>query len=646
MLRRWQVDLLVLLGYAAISFAYSGWRLLPHPGRVLTGFGNDNQIYVWSFAWWPHAIGSWTNPFVSHALYAPDGVNLAWTLTVPGVALALSPLTVLAGPVVAYNVAALLLPALAAWTAYLLCRYLTGSLWASVVGGYVFGFSLAVLRQQIFGHLPVTAIFVLPLVALVVVRYVRAELDGRGLAWRLGSLLAAQLWLSTEYALTLTLFFALALVLAFALVPDLRPRLLAALAPIAGGYALGGVLAAPLIVYAALGFVPGWSVESHGSGSDLLSFAVPTRLVAVGGSSFASIAAHLGSGGASAYVGLPTLAIVAAYAVAKRRQAAARFLVVAFLVAALLTLGSDLRVYGHRLVPLPWAAVAGLPFLKGALPFRFATYVALAAAVIVAVWTGSTRGRVYPRPYLLPLLAVATLVPAFWRTSYPSFEPTRPVRVAFFTSDLYRSCLGPHRETLAIFPFGGGGDSLLWQAETGMAFDLASDGLQAPVRIGKPLNRFDADPVVYDLNWADFGRPTMVRLLAFAATHHVDRVLSLPGGGYPTAAQMRVFGPVQLLGGILVAPACGRPSLRARDLRPYVEEAKHLNANIGWCTGVNYTSVSEGLIPAGPLRAARHANFVAGKGLTCLPPPPGFRRHGFAPADLGVPAHTYPYYAP
>src|SRR5262245_51540705 len=78
-LRRWTTDLVVVCGSAAISFGFFGWRLLPHPGRHLIGFGHDAQIYIWSFAWWSHAIGSWANPFYTHSLYAPDGVNLAWT---------------------------------------------------------------------------------------------------------------------------------------------------------------------------------------------------------------------------------------------------------------------------------------------------------------------------------------------------------------------------------------------------------------------------------------------------------------------------------------------------------------------------------------------------------------------------------------
>ena len=69
-------ELAVFAGFVATSFLYFGWRLLPHPGRELIGSGQDPLIFVWSFAWWPHAILTWTNPFVTHALLAPIGANL------------------------------------------------------------------------------------------------------------------------------------------------------------------------------------------------------------------------------------------------------------------------------------------------------------------------------------------------------------------------------------------------------------------------------------------------------------------------------------------------------------------------------------------------------------------------------------------
>ena len=246
----------------------------------MLGNGYDPQIFVWSFAWWPHAIATWTNPFVTHAVYAPSGVNLAWTASAPGLALAFSPLTVLFGPVASYNVA---------------MRAAAGALGVDGVPALpppdrldlgigrrrvLFGFSAYVLGEQLLGHLHLTGVFLLPLVALVVVRYVEGELDGRGLAWRLGVLVALQLWISTEVAFTLTLALVLGLVLAFWLVRDARPRLRsssprsrrATRSRGSGGAARRLTL---------IGFVPrdrnGARPERRTSGTDLLNFVVPTK---------------------------------------------------------------------------------------------------------------------------------------------------------------------------------------------------------------------------------------------------------------------------------------------------------------------------------------------------------------------------------
>ena len=162
-------QVLALVLYVAIACAYFGSGLLPHPGRVVVGDQNA-PIYIWSFGWWSHALTTWTNPLVSHALYAPYGVDLAWTPTAPGLAAIFSPLTLLIGPIASYNVASLLMLSISAWTGYLLCGYLTRSTWAALVGGYLFGFSTANLRQLSVGNLNLTAVFVFPLVALVVIR--------------------------------------------------------------------------------------------------------------------------------------------------------------------------------------------------------------------------------------------------------------------------------------------------------------------------------------------------------------------------------------------------------------------------------------------------------------------------------------------
>ena len=67
------------------------------------------------------------NPLGTQLVYVPDGYNLAWSTPVPGLSIPLAPVTLLFGPVVTWNVVALLAPALSAWTAFLLCRHLTGA---------------------------------------------------------------------------------------------------------------------------------------------------------------------------------------------------------------------------------------------------------------------------------------------------------------------------------------------------------------------------------------------------------------------------------------------------------------------------------------------------------------------------------------
>jgi hypothetical protein len=154
------------------------------------------------------------------------------------------------GPTASFNVAAMLVPAVSAFTAYLLCRHLTRSLWASLVGGYLFGFSSYMLAQE-QGHMHMTAVFLLPLIALAAVRYLQGEIDGRGVAWRLGVLFGLQFWLSTELLLTAALALGLSLVLAYLPLPAPRSRLRAGCKRLLGAAWIPIVAPAPLAWYAA-----------------------------------------------------------------------------------------------------------------------------------------------------------------------------------------------------------------------------------------------------------------------------------------------------------------------------------------------------------------------------------------------------------
>jgi hypothetical protein len=78
-----------------------------------------------------------------------------------------------------------------------------------------------------------------------------------------------------------------------------------------------------------------------------------------------------------------------------------------------------------------------------------------------------------------------------------------------------------------------------------------------------------------------------------------------------------------------------------------IPAASTYSIQIGYCLGDQFIQLDYDQPALDPrYKGAVYANFVAGKGLTCAPPPPGYKRRGLAPLGLGVPPGIYPYYAP
>jgi hypothetical protein len=466
-LRGRRAGLVVFVAYALAGFLCLGLPLLVEQGPRYVGFGYDPQIFIWSFAWWPHAIAHGQNPFVTHAVWAPDGLNLTWATTVPGLALAFAPLTLAAGPIVSYDTAAILMPVFAAWTAFALCRYLTRAIWPSVVGGFLFGFSSYAIAQGGGGHLHMSSVFLLPLVVLVVLRFLDGRLAARGLALRLGPILALQLLLSTEVAFMLTVWLVVALALAALLVPVRRARIIASLPALAGAYAVGAVLASPFLYYVLAGFHSGGFNAPENFVADLLNFAVPTKDTLIGGGWAAGVSGRFPGNPSEqdAYLGLPALLLVAVFLWRRRGSPSGRFLAACLAFAVVATLGGLLSVDGHRPFELPWKLVQGLPGFDNVLTSRLSVYVALLAAVIVALWTAERRPG--PLRWLVPALAVLAIVPDPAAGGFA----TRYDVPAFFTDAAYRNCVDPGA---IVLPLPIRGDEWpLWQAADGFRFALA-----------------------------------------------------------------------------------------------------------------------------------------------------------------------------
>ena len=149
------------------------------------------------------------------------------------------------------------------------------------------------------------------------------------------------------------------------------------------------------------------------------------------------------------------------------------------------------------------------------LPERLALFCSLAAAVIVAAWTAARRGLL---AWLLPLLAVASLVPAFWRADYL----LKPMREGFFTAGLYK-CI-PRNDNVLIFPFGAWGNAMLWQAEADFWFRMP-EGYLVPT---PPADYLKGDAAARILTFT-LGNPTIPQIISFVEDKKVDRVIRSRG---------------------------------------------------------------------------------------------------------------------
>ncbi|EQD33911.1 hypothetical protein B1B_17356, partial [mine drainage metagenome] len=95
----------VLLLYLALAFAWTG-RTWAAPTTHLIGtpgFSDAPQL-AWELAWVPYAVTHHLNPLFTHLINYPTGANLTWPIAPMPLALLGWPLSILAGPVVAYNV--------------------------------------------------------------------------------------------------------------------------------------------------------------------------------------------------------------------------------------------------------------------------------------------------------------------------------------------------------------------------------------------------------------------------------------------------------------------------------------------------------------------------------------------------------------
>src|SRR3984957_1013367 len=302
---------------------------------------------MWFFNWWRFSLAHGLNPFVTDLVWAPLGINLTWTTFVPLPAWVSIPLQVTVGEPATYNAMISLALPLAAFSAFLLCRRVTGTFWPSVLGGYIFGFSPYMLGQAL-EHLVLIAVFPVPLIALFTLRKLDSEISARRFAILLAALLIIQFLCFPEIVATVTIVGGIALLLALALFDGgIRARLLGLIPPAAAGYVIAGMVLSPYLYLMLFRGFPHDSVWQAGNYSaDLLAFLVPTQTVMLGTARAAVTISQTFKGGISengVYRGIPTILFGEMLRRRYWREPMGKFLTILFVVLAIAAMGPSLH---------------------------------------------------------------------------------------------------------------------------------------------------------------------------------------------------------------------------------------------------------------------------------------------------------------
>jgi hypothetical protein len=465
---------LALLGYFLAAAVIVGPALLAGDGAWL-GDEGDARIDLWYVGWVAHAVTHLQSPFVTQAIHAPDQINLMWNASVLLPAIVLTPITLVAGAAVAFNVliaSAFTLTSVAAFAA--LRRIASGP--AAWVGGLLYGFSPLMLSGA-RGQTHLLCSWLPPLVFLLLHdSLVTKRRSPRRTGVLLGLALGAQLVVAEELLVVTITGTAIGLGIAAA---QHRERVRATL-PLAWGVLRSAapvalaLAAVPLTVQFLGPGRPGSSVVSGDlMASDTAGLLIPTSARVLHAGFLSDLAPRFSTipDAVDSYIGLPMLVLIVVVALVWRRDDRVRF--AAWLLAAmtLLSFGSHLRRDGVITpIVLPWELLGRLPLLGSLVPARFFVVGWFAIAILIASaltrWQALERRRFRLAGLSACAVAMLPIVPAL---PIPVHADDTP---AFFKGDAQREIRDGSTVLIAPLYRVFGEPPMTWQEEAGFRFRI------------------------------------------------------------------------------------------------------------------------------------------------------------------------------
>jgi hypothetical protein len=479
----WAASASAFFLFVVCSALLYGPGIAANPSSTYIGGGHDPAGFIWSMVWWPYAIVHGLNPFIARVIWAPVGFNLAWAAAIPGPSLLLWPITRLFGPVIAYNLLMIFVPSIVSWSAFLLCRKISGQFWVSVVSGYLFGFSPYMIGHMLMGQPNLTLIFGVPLCLYLMLLKLDGSIRQRTFIILFATVLTLEFLVSTEIVAIMTLFGGMAMIIAFVVLPHEHKRSLRRSLPsLALAYAVSGMLLLPYLYYVFFYGVPEEMHPIEKCSADLLGYLVPSPMMLVGGRAFARFAdtltPHVWYGGKGVYTNPALLVIVALYAYTHWRTAIGKLLILSGAAFVVCSLGPHLYVMDRSLMLFPWHWIMKLPTFNQALPVRFAMFVFLVISIMAAIVLSDKSIARTVRISLAALSVILLLPNRHYRLTLPQ-QVDNP---AFFETTTLKTYVKPG-DRLLIFPYSIQGTSMLWQAQTNMYFDMVGGYLSSYVPV-------------------------------------------------------------------------------------------------------------------------------------------------------------------
>jgi hypothetical protein len=475
------------------AFAVLAYRMInPLTSTALPrGGSGDPAQMVWFLEWTPFALLHGFSLFHTSYIDFPHSVNLADNTAVPVLGLLGAPITLIFGPVAAFNfLIRIALAASATAMFFVLRRYCRSDI-ACFLGGLLFGFGPYLMSQaQRDAHLDLTFEAMLPLLVLAVDEVLLRR------RWRpvfagglLGLVAAVQYLIDAEIlsdCLVIAALFTIVLVVVCRThVREQLSHALKSLAVAAGVFVvLVGAWLYDLLFGA--GHLRGPVMASphlEQFNNNLLSPFVPTTrdiLSTHGLNKISSTFAFHNITENGGYLGIPLVIAVIAVAIWRWREPIVKIASITAVVAFILSLGALLSVgTDNTRVRMPAMVFEHLPLLDSTVPARYAVIVLLFVTILFAVGLDraiasireryDSRERQHRSFLLLGLGVVVALVPVI--PSLPLAMSELPWSAASLSS-LKREV--PKGSALLTYPYPAPpySEAMLWQAVSGMNYRL------------------------------------------------------------------------------------------------------------------------------------------------------------------------------